>query len=202
MPRKRSDEIDIVLQLAASALNDWELIRIEGMSQHQVTDALRRSALFLSFSEREGFGMPPLEALACGCYVIGFDGFGGREYLDPRFATRVEDGNLITFGEALTSWLEAYEETSEMRDRRAQASSFALETYSLNRESEDVVVFYEHFVERATTRWNVPEESIVFELPPLGPNRWRTAASRLTSAIMDVAGGDERVRKALRAVRG
>jgi hypothetical protein len=156
MPRKRSDEIDVVLRLAASALEDWEVIRIEGISQGQVADALRRSALFLSFSQREGFGMPPLEALACGCYVMGFDGFGGREYFDPRFTVRIEDGDLVAFGKALAAWLGTYKWTAEMTRRSAEASSFALGMYSLDREREEVVAFYEHFVELAATRWNSP----------------------------------------------
>jgi len=43
-----------------------------------VADILRSSRVFLSFSQREGFGLPPLEALACGCAVVGYHGFGGR----------------------------------------------------------------------------------------------------------------------------
>ena len=37
---------------------------------------LRESAIFLSFSLREGLPLPPAEAMACGCVVIGFHGFG------------------------------------------------------------------------------------------------------------------------------
>lgn len=36
---------------------------------------------FLTLSAAEGFGLVPLEAMALGCTVIGYDGFGGRQYM-------------------------------------------------------------------------------------------------------------------------
>jgi hypothetical protein len=35
----------------------------------------------VSLSAAEGFGLVPLEAMAMGTTIIGFDGFGGREYM-------------------------------------------------------------------------------------------------------------------------
>ena len=32
----------------------------------------------------EGFGLPPLEAMLCGCVVVGFDGGGGSAYLEHK----------------------------------------------------------------------------------------------------------------------
>ena len=37
----------------------------------------------LSLSACEGFGLQPLEAMACGCAVTGFSGCGGREFMRP-----------------------------------------------------------------------------------------------------------------------
>ena len=37
----------------------------------------------VSLSPAEGFGLVPLEAMALGTTVIGFDAFGGREYMRP-----------------------------------------------------------------------------------------------------------------------
>ena len=37
----------------------------------------------VSLSAAEGFGLVPLEAMAMGTTVIGFDGFGRREYMNP-----------------------------------------------------------------------------------------------------------------------
>jgi glycosyl transferase family 1 len=37
----------------------------------------------LTLSAAEGFGLVPLEAMAMGTMVIGYDGFGGRHYMRP-----------------------------------------------------------------------------------------------------------------------
>jgi len=38
---------------------------------------------FLTMSAAEGFGLMPLEAMGMGTTVLGFDGFGGRDYMRP-----------------------------------------------------------------------------------------------------------------------
>lgn len=44
---------------------------------------LGRARFLLSLTPAEGFGLVPLEAMAMGTTVVGFDGFGGRDYLRP-----------------------------------------------------------------------------------------------------------------------
>lgn len=47
-------------------------------------DFLRRLGMhryFITLSPTEGFGLPALEAMAMGATVIGFDGFGGRDFM-------------------------------------------------------------------------------------------------------------------------
>ena len=97
MPRRRSHDASQVLRLLElqGVLGDWEVVRIEGCKEHEVADMLRTARIFLSLSEREGFGLPPCEALACGCLVAGFDGFAGREFFRSPFALAVENGDVV-----------------------------------------------------------------------------------------------------------
>jgi hypothetical protein len=44
---------------------------------------LASSRYLLTLSVAEGFGLVPLEAMALGVTVAGFDGYGGREYMRP-----------------------------------------------------------------------------------------------------------------------
>ena len=47
-------------------------------------DFLRKLGMhryFITLSPAEGFGLPALEAMAMGATVIGFDGFGGRDFM-------------------------------------------------------------------------------------------------------------------------
>jgi hypothetical protein len=48
-----------------------------------VMERLGENRIFLTLSPAEGFGLMPLEAMAMGCTVLGFDGFGGRDYMRP-----------------------------------------------------------------------------------------------------------------------
>lgn len=43
----------------------------------------QNSDIFISTSWREGFGLPPLEAMACGCAVICSDSGGVNEFVEP-----------------------------------------------------------------------------------------------------------------------
>ena len=83
MPRKLRGEVAFMMATfkrrhQRHAEIPW--IDIDNVSQAELADLLGESAVFLSLSHRESFGLPPLEAMACGCLVAGFDGGGGREY--------------------------------------------------------------------------------------------------------------------------
>lgn len=66
----------------------WNLIAITALPRIETAAIFRKSKLFLSFGGPEGFGLPPLEAALCGCKVLGFDGYGGKEFFrEPIFTT-------------------------------------------------------------------------------------------------------------------
>lgn len=56
-------------------------LSIEHLSPAGVAESLRGADVFLATGFPEGFGLPPLEAMACGCVVAGFTGMGGWDYM-------------------------------------------------------------------------------------------------------------------------
>lgn len=54
---------------------------VDGLTQKELADLFNQYKYFLTLNPSEGFGLPPLEAMACGCAVVGFDSMGGRDYL-------------------------------------------------------------------------------------------------------------------------
>ena len=56
-------------------------IPVENLPPEGVARALRGADVFLATGFPEGFGLPPLEAMACGCVVAGFTGMGGWDYM-------------------------------------------------------------------------------------------------------------------------
>lgn len=51
-------------------------------SDMDIAGVYRKSDIFISTSWQEGFGLPPLEAMACGCAVICSDAGGINEYAE------------------------------------------------------------------------------------------------------------------------
>lgn len=58
-----------------------EWVEIHGRTQEEVADLLRTSHIFLATGFPEGCPLPPLEAMASGCVVVGFGGMGGWDYM-------------------------------------------------------------------------------------------------------------------------
>lgn len=142
MPRKRPDDAAAVLEQLRlrGALNGWDIVAIDGRSEAETAELLRTARLFLSFSFREGFGLPPLEALACGCIVVGYHGSGGREYFHPPFATAVEDGDIAAFVSAVEEAIHGIDSDLQSADSLAAAACrFALERYPPEAEKQDIL---------------------------------------------------------------
>ena len=68
---------------------------IDGMTQQQVADELGRAAIFLFGAEREGVGLPGAEAMASGCFVVGFTGDGAKEYMLPDHSSVIADSDVV-----------------------------------------------------------------------------------------------------------
>ena len=121
MPRKRRDEFEQLVGIltARRALVGWELEVLEGRPEGDVAARLRESVLFISLSKAEGFGLPPAEAMACGCHVIGFHGMGGREIFRSPFALAIEDGDVLALAMAVEAFLVSYDQRAAELERLA-----------------------------------------------------------------------------------
>jgi hypothetical protein len=54
-----------------------------GAPREKLLERISSARYLLTLSLAEGFGLVPLEAMAMGSVVVGFDGYGGREYMTP-----------------------------------------------------------------------------------------------------------------------
>ena len=86
MPRKLPLHSANLVPWLARAFPDWTFQPIHGMNEQQVAEQLESSSVFLAFSDFEGCPVPPIEAALSGNVVVGYPGWGGREYWDaPNF---------------------------------------------------------------------------------------------------------------------
>jgi len=141
MPRKLAEDANQIYQFIADKpyFKDWEFVAIDGLNEQEVADVLKQCALFLSFNHREGFGLPPAEAMACGCYVIGYAGNAGNEYFKPEFSIRIEDRNILNFVAALQETIITYNHTpEEIIAKGEMASKYILSVYNKSNEKADI----------------------------------------------------------------
>lgn len=143
MPRKRAMESSEVLALLKSrdALKGWEVVPIEGMTESQTADVMRASSIFLSFSYREGCPLPPAEAMACGCIVIGFHGWGGAEISDE--ACWVADGDILSCARMIESVSGSFDDPV-WREKSARIAAHIERNYNQKQFDASVIAAFEY----------------------------------------------------------
>jgi glycosyltransferase involved in cell wall biosynthesis len=142
MPRRLPDEALQVFNIlkVRGALADFEIVPIDGVPRAAAARILRQSAFFFSFSAREGFGLPPAEAMACGCVTVGFHGGGGREYFLPEFSWPVAAGEIENYARTVETLLARYRQAPEsLAAQTAHAAQFICDNYSDAIEEADTV---------------------------------------------------------------
>ena len=131
MPRKNPQHVQAVVQgLQRSHLqhsNGWQGEPLQNLSHLQVAQRLNGARLFLAFGHPEGFGLPIAEAMAAGCWVVGYSGGGGRELFRLGASQEVSFGDwpgfIAALQDALNRFATAPRETELRLQRQAQAVS-------------------------------------------------------------------------------
>lgn len=107
MPRKLPMHAQFVWNLLKLYLPpEWEVAVIDNKSEDEVAAILAESAIFLSFSEFEGFGLPPIEAAMAGNVVVGYTGQGAREYFELPIFHEVQPGDFRDYVKRILDLIE------------------------------------------------------------------------------------------------
>ena len=98
MPRKLPVHSDnLIFFLKNNLPKSWRIKALHNLGEKDVYNNLLKSKIFLSFSNMEGLGMPPIEAAIAGNKVIGYTGRGGTEYWKKPIFTEIPHGNISKF---------------------------------------------------------------------------------------------------------
>ena len=79
---------------------------LAGVPESDIAAALAQGTVLLALGWREGLGLPPLEAMAAGCAVVGFTGGGGRSYASAANGWWLDDDDLVGCVDALAGVLD------------------------------------------------------------------------------------------------
>lgn len=142
MPRRNGHDALQVINILKSrcSLGDFTLAVIHNMPEVEAARVLRESLVFLNFGEAEGSPLPPAEAMACACLVIGYDGRGGREFITPEYAFPIQTGDIISFASTVERVIRQMgTDQQALREKAARAAQFIRRTYSPEREEADIL---------------------------------------------------------------
>jgi len=142
MPRKNADHALQVINILRNrgTFDDFGIIPIEGRSEIETASIMKESLIFLSFGYPEGFSLPPAEAMACGCIVIGYHGMGGREYFKEEYCYTVEMGDIVSFARTVEGVIATYRDNPDTLKIKAEsASAYVIKNYSMEREEADLL---------------------------------------------------------------
>jgi len=155
MPRKGRSTLRLVQGLLttkghaeASSLS-W--LEIEGLAKDQVAARLGGAHIYVSTSVREGLGLPPLEAMASGCLVVGFAGAGGLDFASEDNGVWVPDEDSWALAAALESTLVALHDPAAVAalEAKRKAGRVTAERYSRAQLERDLILFWSTYFRKA-----------------------------------------------------
>ena len=141
MPRKLKDESNLLfLYLKKNLPKNWKIFALNNMTEKEIALSLNESKIFLSFSELEGFGRPPLEAAIAGNKVIGYHGEGGKEFMKAPIFTTIERGNILEFAKIIIKKIDYKIDKKKQLKQIKQLT----DTYSKKNEIKSIKKYLKH----------------------------------------------------------
>jgi hypothetical protein len=137
MPRKLVNHSSLLLFYLKNLLpKNWKILALNNLSEKKLIHLLGKSKIFLSFSNLEGIGIPPIEAALSGNKVVGYTGAGGMEYWQGQIFKKIENGEIADFGQKVLSEINNYKlswikKSYREREKLAKQYSDELEKKSL-----------------------------------------------------------------------
>ena len=139
MPRKLPEHSSLLLFFLKNILpKNWKILPLINVSEKKLISTLSISKIFLSFSNFEGMGIPPIEAALSGNKVIGYVGGGGSEYWKKPIFIKVENGEIEDFAKKIIKHIKFYKDSwiKDTKKNRLQLSDY----YSKKSEKESLIL--------------------------------------------------------------
>lgn len=149
LPRK-DDVVEIVKKILALRINEpVEFLAIENRPIDEYAKLLQESAVFLATSSHEGIHRSIIEAMACGCLCIGYDGIGAREYIiqngPQQNFIQVENMNYIELVKVLEDTLNSMQKDHVQINNIQSNGVKTASQFSINDERKSIVDFWNDF---------------------------------------------------------
>jgi len=147
-PRKRRLEAAFVQDLFRAENPQFRSVpwvEISGASEQQVARILKDSAVYLSLSRFEAVPLSILEAMACGCVVAGFTGFGAREFATSQNGFWAGEDDCLECAGQLARAVRLVSQGGNLHGGMLEAAHLAASHYSRERLANKVVGFWRSY---------------------------------------------------------
>ena len=152
MPRKNERWFHLIAAAFRSQCpeyGDVPFVPIDNLAHRDVARVMAESAIFLATGFPEGLARPPLEAMACGCLVVGFAGRGSLEYMEHgRNCLLADDMDVLMAAEHLGAAARGFQRGDGV-EMQASARQTAIH-YSMEKEEKTVVQYWMQFLSQRT----------------------------------------------------
>lgn len=127
MSRKNPIDLETIKQQLKNS--DYDIRVVDGLTQNELIEEYQSADIFIATGYPEGFSLPPLEAMACGCVVVGFTGGAGSEFMiHNETALVAEDGDCQAVIDILLTLSAEPEKKETIRlQGLAKANEYSLE---------------------------------------------------------------------------
>lgn len=140
MPRKLREDFNLLRFFTRNIIpKSWKILLLENMSNKEISKNLAKSKIFLSFSNFEGLGLPPLEAALSGNKIIGYSGGAGDEYFKKPIFEKILKGDIYNFANKLKENILTLKKNWHLQKDILYQKKKILKKYSLVNEKKGII---------------------------------------------------------------
>jgi glycosyltransferase involved in cell wall biosynthesis len=137
LPRKNSQDLSQIIETLKD--NDIDFRTVDGLTESELIKEYQQADVFLSTGYPEGFSLTPLEAMSCGCAVVGFTGGGASEFMiDNVTALVAQDGDCAAAASKLIDIITDKKTKENIRSNGLKKAGL----YTLDRTKQQLSEFY------------------------------------------------------------
>ena len=140
LPRKKIHSLREIQSSVSPKSYNFDLV--DGVSESEMIKHYQQSDVFLATGYPEGFGLPPIEAMACGAAVVGFTGGGANEYMvHNETALVAPDADSSTAAKLLIQLME----DPELKERLRRNGIQTAQKYTIDNTRKQLEQFFSLF---------------------------------------------------------
>jgi glycosyltransferase involved in cell wall biosynthesis len=137
----------------------WQYVQLSGYDMTKYAEILRKASVFVCQMFCEGFSVPILEAMACGCLCVGSHGSGGERFIvdnsvkslrlgrSAKNFISAKPGDLFDFAKKLNMAMDLVDANREPELSTIRQNGLATAAqYTEEEEVESVLQFWKEFL--------------------------------------------------------